>query len=240
MPVLAQRAVDVGRIDDDEPGRLPPGAVLAPDDPILGGGVERILVAAPRDRHEAGEERAEIRGGGHPGGQARDGVPRAGRLGHRTAHGRTHERVGDEALARVRAAAHRRHDERPAGGLCLERSEERAVPGHLLRGRRAERRAERHDRLHHVAQRAHRHRHAGHGLRRRARWIVHRAISRCHHPTPVRLRRPPDRSLPAPPRRCYHACGSADAVRVRDSVSSAGPTGKSCRSIPAFHSSPSP
>ncbi|MFN9957285.1 MAG: hypothetical protein ACK55I_29625, partial [bacterium] len=135
LPVLAQGAVDVGRVEQHEPRRLVAARVLAPDEPVVVHDRERILLARPRHRREAGKELAQIDPAGQPLRQAGHRVPGAGGLRQRTADRRADERVGDQALTGVRAAADRRHEERLPRHLGPQLAEQRALPLGLV-GRR--------------------------------------------------------------------------------------------------------
>jgi hypothetical protein len=133
VPVLPQRAVDVGRVEEHEPSGLPAARVLSPHEPVgvaccIRPEVDRILHALPRREREAGKECRQIGAGGEALRQARHWMAGSRRLRHGAADLRGHERVGDEALAGVGAAADGRHEQGLARHLRPELAEEHAVP----------------------------------------------------------------------------------------------------------------
>ena len=128
VPVLAEGAVDVGRVEHHEPGGLGAARILPPDEHVGGGLIEGVFVAPPGHGPEAGKQRRQVDPLGDAAGEARHRMERAGRLGHRPADHRAHKRVGDQALARVGAAADGGDQERLAGHLRPEFAEQRAVP----------------------------------------------------------------------------------------------------------------
>ena len=117
LPVFAQRAVDVGRVEEHEPGRLAAAGILAPHEPVGIIRREGVGPAGPGHGREAGKQRREVDPAGEAAGQAGNRMPRPRRLRHRSAHLRADEGVGDQALAGVGAAA--------------DRGDEHGLPRHL-------------------------------------------------------------------------------------------------------------
>jgi hypothetical protein len=128
MPVFPQRAVDVGCVEHDQPLRLPARLVLPPHEHVAAGGVERVRFALPGNRLEAREQVRQVDPGREPAGQARHRVERAGGFGQRAADLRADQRVGDQALAGVRASADGRHEQGLAGDLGPELAEQGPMP----------------------------------------------------------------------------------------------------------------
>ena len=128
VPVLAERAVDVGGIENDEPLGLLATRVFPPDEHVGGLGIDRVGVAPPGNRPEAREERGQIGAGGDAPGEARDGMERAGGFGRRATDVRADKRVGDQALAGVRAAADGGDQQRLPRHLRPQLAVEGAVP----------------------------------------------------------------------------------------------------------------
>jgi hypothetical protein len=77
VPVLAERAVDVGRVENDEPLGLLATRVFPPDEHVGGRGIDRVGLAPPGDRSEAREKRGQIGAGGDAPGEAGDGMEAA-------------------------------------------------------------------------------------------------------------------------------------------------------------------
>ena len=148
VPVVPQRAIDVGRVEEHESGGLPAARILAPHQPIgiapfIRTQADRVLDTRPRHRSEARKQRRQINLFGEPAGQAGHRVPRPGRLRDGAADLSPHERVGDQALAGVCAATDRRHEKRFPRYLWPELAKQRAVPVVILRVGGAERAGQR-------------------------------------------------------------------------------------------------
>ena len=133
VPIFAQCAVDVGSVEEHEPRGLPAARVLTPHEPVgvaagIGPEVDRILHALPWRNREAGKECRQVGAGGKPLRQAGHRMPGPRRLRHGAADLRGHERVGDQALAGVGAAADGRHKHGLPRHLRPELAEKRAIP----------------------------------------------------------------------------------------------------------------
>jgi hypothetical protein len=95
---------------------------------VGGRGIDRVGLAPPGNRPEAREERGQIGAGGDAPGEARDGMERAGGFGRRATDVRADKRVGDQALAGVRAAADGGDQQRLPRHLRPQLAVEGAVP----------------------------------------------------------------------------------------------------------------
>ena len=135
VPVLAERAVNVGGVDEDQPGRLAAGGILAPHEEIVprGAAAEGVGVTRPGAGGEAGEQRRQVDRPGEPAWQAGHRAARPRRLRERPADLGADEDIRDEALAGVRAAADRRHHHRLARHLRPELAEQLPIPLRPLR-----------------------------------------------------------------------------------------------------------
>ena len=133
VPVFAQCAVDVGGVEEHEPRGLPAARILTPHEPVgvaagIGPEVDRILHALPWRNRETGKECRQVSAGSEPLRQAGHRMPGPRRLRHGAADLRGHERVGDQALAGVGAAADGRHEHGLPRHLGPELAEKRAIP----------------------------------------------------------------------------------------------------------------
>ena len=133
VPVFPQCAVDVGRVEKHESRWLSAAGILAPHEPVgvaarIRPEVDRVLHALPCRKREAGKERRQIGAGGEPLRETRHWMAGSRRLRHGAADLRGHERVGDQALASVGAAADGRDEHGLPRHLGPKLAKERTIP----------------------------------------------------------------------------------------------------------------